>query len=65
MKLKRTINSSSLLLYAYLALPSLIFILGWLKWYYALIGGVIISAFMKIVLNTSVETIVKFASFKS
>lgn len=33
----------SILIYIYLALPTLIFMIGWLKWYWALLFGVIVS----------------------
>lgn len=40
MEKKKSLIYVSILIYLYLALPTLIFIVGWLKWYWALIFGV-------------------------
>ena len=40
MEKKRQVIFVSIFIYLYLALPTLIFMIGWLKWYWAFIFGV-------------------------
>lgn len=48
LKTKKKNIWNNLIINTYLVLPTLIFILGWLKWYYALIfGGLILVAYFK------------------
>lgn len=41
MKKKNICIYASILIYIYLALPTLIFMIGWLKWYLALLFGIL------------------------
>lgn len=43
MKKSRSALLVNILIYLYLVLPNLIFIIGWLKWYWALLLGVLVS----------------------